>query len=113
MSESSDKTDFYFNINMTWGLGLKVAVSCALLLASITKIVTTVHNREIRLNKISLVPFYATAAQSLMLIIYYLIFAMFDIRNETLYATNCWRHILGCGTSIFFCLIVMSIVIYG
>lgn len=111
MSANSSHVDLL--IDMTWSLGFKVAFGWALLMACVIKIVTTIYDRDIRLNRISLLPFYTAAAQSLVMIVYYTLFSVFDITNQSPYIYNCWRNLLGSGTCFCFCLIVFSMNTYG
>lgn len=112
MSESKDD-HVDFDLHMSWSLAPRVALSWTLLLACVIKIVMTIHDRDIRLNRISLVPFYAATVQSLMMIVYYTLFSVFDITGTLPCIYNCWRNILSSGTCVCFCLIVFVINTYG
>ena len=111
MTENNDRLDF--QLDMYWSLCFKIAFSWALLMSCVIKIVTTIYERDIMLNRISLLPFYTTAAQSLMMIVYYTLFSVFDITNQSPYIYNYWRNLLGSGTCFCFCLIVFSMNTYG
>ena len=98
---------------MRWDLSLKVAFSWTLLLACVIKIVSTIYDRDIKLNRISLVPFYTAAAQSLMMVVYYTLFSLYNISEQATCIYNCWRNILGSGACICFCLVVFIMNTYG
>ena len=65
--------------NQSWSVTFKLAFSICLLILIVAKTVVTLHSRDLKVNKISLLVYYAVIAQALFMLIYYVCFKAFDL----------------------------------
>ena len=63
-------------MDASWSLSLKLAFSMALLVAVLWKTIVLIHDPDLRVNRISLVPIYAILGQAFFMCIYYSVFIL-------------------------------------
>ena len=100
-------------ITMTWSLSLKLSLSIILTIALISLTLIIFQSRNIRVNRISILPYYAVIGLALYMIVYYSIFALFSIRflpDPKLYSI--WRAILSGPSRVFQTSITFTLMLY-
>ena len=67
------------HLNMEWDEAFKLAFSVLMLGTSIIITIVAVHSKDIRVSRLSLLPYYAIICESLFMVIYYICFSLFSI----------------------------------
>ena len=97
-------------IDQSWSLTFRIAFSIILLVVIISKAVVTVHSREQKVNKVSLLVYYAVIAQAVFMVNYYTLFKVFSFMDWTDLGYAVMRTILGSFVFLFvdICLLVLA-----
>ena len=87
--------------SMTFSLAFKVTVCLLLTLTCFMKIITLVHDKELTINKLSLLPYLICGCQVFESMLYYAAFAIWDIQDLPLAQYAIWRSILSQPGHVF------------
>ena len=84
----------FANSDFRYSLAIKFALSISLLVTLIFCTVSQYHRRDIKLNRISMLPYYTMLGQAVFMITYYGAFGLFGVWNTEPYVYSIWRTIL-------------------
>ena len=93
-SDDADYDQSRVEPSMTLSLAFKFTVCLLLTLACFVLIITLVHEKELTINKLSLVPYMICGCQVFTSMLYYVAFAIWDLRDLQPEQYSIWRSIL-------------------
>lgn len=100
------------NIDMTYDNSLKLSFSIMMTVALISVTVITFQSRNIRVNKISILPYYAVIGLAFFMCVYYTVFALFSIEELTPEKYCVYKVVMGSPLHFFQCSIIFIMMVY-
>ena len=94
MDNHFDFKDEYFSFS----LAIKFAISVSMFIILIVCTVSEYHSREIKINRISMLPYYTMIGQAIFMIFYYGLFGLFDLREKVASVYSISRAVLSTPT---------------